>query len=119
MILDKVFLVNDHRASFNPTRHHVASDVGTGMKYLPPESYGMQGHLDSISTWTNTNLMKLNEAKCNYSIFTRTKDKFVTRLSMNDIVMDRTPYIKILGVWISEDLSWDKNCQEISKKACA
>ena len=63
--------------------------------------------------------MKLNEAKCNYLVFTRTKDKFITRLSMNNIVMDRTPFIKILGVWISDDLSWDKNCQEICKKAYA
>ena len=63
--------------------------------------------------------MKLNEAKCNYLVFTRTKDKFITRSSMNDIVMDRTPFIKILGVWISEDLTWDKNCKEICKKAYA
>ena len=31
--------------------------------------------------------------------------------------MERTPFVKILGVWISEDLSWDKNCKEICKKA--
>ena len=100
-------------------RHHVPSDVGTEMKYLPPENYNMQGHLDSISTWTSTNMMKLNEAKCNYLVFTRTKENFTTRLSMNNIVMERTPYTKILGVWISEDLSWDKNCKEICKKAYA
>ena len=29
------------------------------------------------------------------------------------------PSLVILGVWISEDLSWDKNCQEICKKAYA
>ena len=98
-------------------RQHVTADVGTDMKYLPPENYNMQGHLDDIATWTDTNLMKLNEAKCNYLVFTRSKEKFATRLSLNDIVMERTPFVKILGVWISEDLSWDKNCKEICKKA--
>ena len=63
--------------------------------------------------------MKLNEAKCNYLIFTRTKENFETRLSINDVVMDRISVTKILGVWISEDLSWDKNCQAICKKAYA
>ena len=54
-------------------RQHVASDIGTNMKFLPPEKYPMQGHLDYISSWTDRNLMKLNEAKCNYLVFTRTK----------------------------------------------
>ena len=100
-------------------RQHVASDIGTDMKFLPPEKYSMQGHLDYISSWTDDNLMKLNEAKCNYLIFTRTKENFETRLSINDVMMDRISVTKILGVWISEDLSWDKNCQAICKKAYA
>ena len=45
-------------------RQHVA--FGTDMKFLPSEKYSMQGHLDYISSWTDNNLMKLNEAKCNY-----------------------------------------------------
>ena len=63
--------------------------------------------------------MKLNEAKCNYLVFTRTKENFGTRLAINDVVMNRISVTKILGVWISEDLSWNKNCQEICKKAYA
>ena len=79
----------------------------------------MQGHLDYISSWTDRNLMKLNEAKCNYLVFTRTKENFGTRLAINDVVMNRISVTKILGVWISEDLSWNRNCQEICKKAYA
>merc|ERR1712243_537924 len=89
------------------------------MKFLPPSNYPMQGHLDNISTWTDRHMMKLNEAKCNYLIFSRTKQNFSTRLSVNNVLMDRLSVTKILGVWISEDLSWDKNCQEICKKAYA
>ena len=29
----------------------------------------------------------------------------------------RLPAIKLLGLWLTEDLSWDRNCQEICKKA--
>ena len=37
---------------------HVASDIATDMKYLPPQTYNTQSHLDQISDWTENNLMK-------------------------------------------------------------
>ena len=61
--------------------------------------------------------MKLNEAKCNYLVFSRSQENFATRLSVNNRVIDRLSVTKILGVWISEDLSWSRNCQEICKRA--
>ena len=60
--------------------------------------------------------MRLNEAKCSYMIFTRSSD-FATRLTLNGNHLDRTKVTKLLGLWISEDLSWSRNCQEICKKA--
>ena len=81
-------------------RQHVASDIGTNMKFLPPEKYPMQGHLDYISSWTDRNLMKLNEAKCNYLVFTRTKKNVGTRRAINDVVMNRISVTKILGVCV-------------------
>ena len=61
--------------------------------------------------------MKLNEQKCNYMIFSRSQSKFATRLKINDINLDRIQSTKVLGVWVSEDLSWAKNCQEICRKS--
>ena len=61
--------------------------------------------------------MKLNEAKSKFMIFTRTKEDFTTRLSINDVNLDRVSVSQLLGVWISEDLSWAKNCQQICRKA--
>ena len=77
----------------------------------------MQASLNQIAEWTNTNLMQLNEAKCNYMIFSRSKTGFVTRLKVNGHKMDHLSVTKLLGVWISEDLSWSKNCKEICRKA--
>ena len=50
---------------------HVASDIGLGQKYAPSESYPMQDQLNNIANWTEENLMKLNEQKCNYLIFSK------------------------------------------------
>ena len=96
---------------------HVASDVGINQVYLPPETYDTQEHLNKISSWTHENLMQLNESKSKYMIFTRAKTDFMTRLTLNNKKLDQVNSVKILGVWISDDLSWTKNTQEIIKKA--
>ena len=96
---------------------HIPSDIATDQLYLPPESFQTQGHIDQISDWTQTNLMKLNTLKSNYMIFTRSKEPFATRLSMNGDKLERVTVTKLLGVWISEDMSWSRNCQEICRKA--
>ena len=97
--------------------NHVASDIATNSKYLPPDKYSTQTHIDHIANWTDLNLMKLNETKCKYMIFSRSKEKFTTRLKVNGENLERISAIQLLGVWISEDLTWDKNCREICQKA--
>ena len=98
-------------------RFHVASDIGIDQLFLPPENFQTQTHLDEITQWTTDNLMKLNEAKSSYMIFTRTKSNFVTRLNLNGIKLDQMNTSKLLGIWLTEDLSWDRNTQEICKKS--
>ena len=98
-------------------QQHVASDIGIQDKFLPPESYEMQDKIDKISDWTAANLMRLNPKKCNYMIFSRSKDNIATRLKIGDSVLERKPAQKILGMWVSADLSWSQHCQEICKKA--
>ena len=96
---------------------HVASDIGIDQLYLPASSYPTQQHLDSISSWTDANLMRLNAAKSNYMIFSRTKLEFTTRLFLNGTKLDQINVTKLLGIWISEDLGWSKNTKEICIKA--
>ena len=61
--------------------------------------------------------MKLNEDKCNYMVFSRAQEDFVTRLTVNNTKLDQVHVSKILGVWVSQDLSWDKNTTEMCKRA--
>ena len=96
---------------------HVASDVGIGEQFLPSTRFGTQHSLDSIAQWTSDNLMRLNEAKCNYMVFSRSKTQFATRLHINNNTLERVSVSKMLGVWISEDLSWARNCKEICQRA--
>ena len=91
----------------------MASDIATDSQYLPPDAYSTQTNIDQIANWTDMNLMKLNEAKCKYMIFSRSKENFTTRLKINGENLERISAIQLLGVWITEDLSWDKNLQTV------
>ena len=82
----------------------VPSDIGVDQLYLPSEEFATQSCLDEISHWTQDNLMKLNEKKCNYMIFSRSETDFSTRLHINGHLLERVPSVKLLGMQISEDL---------------
>jgi hypothetical protein len=94
----------------------VASDIGVDQLYLQASSYPTQDKLNYITNWTNENLMRLNESKCYYMMFSMTNENFNTRLKINDSYLEKVGVTKILGLWISEDLSWDRNVKETMSK---
>ena len=50
-------------------------------------------------------------------VISRKKDNFATRLKLDNKTVDRQTEIRHLGVWLREDMSWEKNISEICKKA--
>ena len=97
--------------------NQVASDIGIDDMFLPPDSYPTQSNLNTISKWTEENLMQLNEDKCNYMVFSRSETKISTRLSINNTNLERISATKLLGVWLTDDLAWSRNCKEICIKS--
>ena len=79
----------------------------------------MQGKLNQISKWTEDNLMKINTSKTNYMIFTRSRANFATRLNVGNDYIEQVSEVKLCGVWLTENLKWDKNTREITRSAFA
>jgi hypothetical protein len=50
-------------------------------------------------------------------ICSRSETDFATRLTLNNTKLDQIAVTKLLGVWISDDMSWSRNCKEICIKA--
>ena len=96
---------------------HVASDVGLDQLYLPAQGLVTQANLDEISRWTDDNLMQLKESKTNYTVFTRSRQDFATRLTVNGKFIERQKYVKLLGVWLQPDGGWEKQVKESCKMA--
>ena len=100
-------------------KQHVASDIGIDELYVPPSSIGTQDTLNKISDWTETNMMKLNKDKTNYMVFSRSDTEFATRLTIEGQTIDRVEEVKIVGVWLSTWLDWDRNTREVCRRAYA
>ena len=83
----------------------------------PAEKFQTQDNLKHIANWSERNKVKLNEQKCKYMVFTRSQEKFATRLKINDQTIEKIKANKLLGMWITEDLNWEQNTKEICRKA--
>ena len=95
----------------------VPSDIGIDQLYLPPDRFATQNNLDRIAAWTDDHLMKVNVDKTNYMVFSRTQSNFATRLSINNSKLDQLDEAKIVGVWLTSNMKWDKNTRELTRKA--
>ena len=98
---------------------HVASDIKLGDKFLPTHELQSQVNLDQIASWSDTNLMKLKESKTDYMVFTRARQPFSTRLTLNGKYIDKKEDSKCLGVWLQTNGRWDKNTRELCKSGYA
>ena len=84
---------------------------------MPAKKFKTQSYLESIQEWTDATLMKLNNKKCNYMVFSRSNTEFATRLTVNNTVIDRVEEQKVLGIWLSTYLDWQRNTDELCSKA--
>ena len=114
-ILELIFL-SDKLVGSN-FREYIASDIRIDHLHLPPEKFKSQKYLNEISSRTDANLIKLNKLKSNYIIFSRSKDKFDTRLFLNAEKLKRVSVTCVLGVWLQEDMKWEENTKQICVKA--
>ena len=73
----------------------------------------------NINTYASMRNMRLNEKKCKDMVinFLKYQPTVITPIQLNGIVIDRVSSYKLLGVIISNDLSWNEHCDSIHKKA--
>ena len=97
---------------------YVPSDIPLNYSLLPGNTTNTQSNLDTISRWTNSNQMRLNPQKSSYMVFSRSREQFVTRLTINNDKIDQKNVSRILGCWVDEDAGkWNTNTKELCKSA--
>ena len=63
--------------------------------------------------------MMLDEKKSQYIIFNRAQADFNTRLKLNDNNIEEVHKVRLLGVLLTDDLKFQKNTEDICKRAFA
>ena len=75
--------------------------------------------MTELHSWFTANKLTLNTDKSSFTIF-KTKQKVINDLPEHieflDFKIERTPYVKYLGVFIDENLTWDIHINEICTK---
>ena len=116
-VLEIVYLLNIGMASHN-IKLNVSSKIPIHNQFIPRDNLRTQEYVRSIETWTEQNKMILNPKKTKNQIFNfSTSNQFVTDIKMKNETLEIVEDAKLLGTIISSDLSWNKNTEEIVKKA--
>jgi hypothetical protein len=112
--LEIIYLINLGLSSYNVCLHVPSAHN----QVVSAENLLSQKHLKDINTWTKKKKMKLNEKKTKNLIFNFTKKyQFTTKLNVNNVNISLPNEAKLLGTVITDKLTWDRNTEEIVKKA--
>ena len=104
-------------SSYN-VRAHVANDIPVHNGFIAAKDLTTQANIDDIQEWTSNRKMRLNQKKSCAIIFNFTQNfQFTTRLTMEGKNLDIVEHTKLLGLIVSNDLSWSKNTQYLVKRA--
>ena len=114
-MLETVLLTNIGLASYN-FKNNVSSNLPYHNQIIPRDNLKSQQYLDSIQKWTEEKQMVLNEKKTKNIVFNFSKSKqFVTDLKLKDEKLEIVNETKLLGVFITSDLKWNKNTDYLIK----
>ena len=67
----------------------------------------LQADLNTLNWWSDNNALQLNPCKCQVMCITRRKIKPVPSYNVNNTILDTTDSLRLLGVTVSSDLSWN------------
>ena len=114
--IEVIYLLNVGLASYN-IQAHVPSDIPEHNQIIPNEHLESQKHLSKINEWTKAKKMKLNEKKTKNMVFNFSQKQFVTKMVVNNEKIETVKETMLLGTVITDNLTWDRNCEELTKKA--
>lgn len=86
--VEVINLITVGLSSYN-FKNHVASDIPVRGQYVDPEHLTTQKYINTLDTWSDSHLMKLNQVKTKIMLVNFTKKyQFVSRLKLKGSNID-------------------------------
>ena len=83
----------------------------------PDDAASLQADLNHLEAWSSTSGLAFNETKCKSQSITRKIKPIVSTYKLNNSTLETTDTERDLGVWVANNLTWNKQVHEQS--ACA
>ena len=88
-----------------------------GLK-LDPEKSKVYKEILNINKYAETNQMKINKSKSKFILFNPTNSyDFTPEFKLEETPLETVESMKLLGLVISNDLSWKENTENLTRKA--
>ena len=114
--LEVINLLSVGLTSLN-VKHQVPSDLPSHGQFIDSNKLLSQKYLTDLNSWSEDHQMVINQTKTKAMIFNFTKKyEFHTRLTLKNENIEIVDQIKLLGTTITNDLSWNQNCNELILK---
>ena len=115
--LEIINLISIGLSCYN-SKLQVPSDIAEHNQFIDSTKLKSQKYLESLSVWTDENLMKLNTKKSKFMTVNFTHNyQFNTRLSLNGTNLEEVNKTKLLGLVLQNDLKWHSNTESIVKSS--
>ena len=108
-------------ATYNPVTDHAlavkfADDLTKGFPlYKNSDNAYINSEHAAVNEWANSNKLNLNPEKSKSMVITHSKYINVNSVSLNDV--QDVEHMKLLGVTLSSNCTWNKHCQNIVSTA--
>ena len=97
---------------------HVSSEIPDHNQIIKKENLKMQSYINDLNEWTENNLMKMNAKKTKIQIFNFSKKyQFTTDIQLQNESLEIVDMKRILGVYLTSNLKWDKQVDVLIKSA--
>ena len=114
------FLGTINDASLNSNSHHwkYVDDLSLGETRVSHEPAQIGNDVTELVDWAEENHLHLNPKKCKQMQFCFMRDPpDYPVISINDSPLEVVDVTKILGVWVQNDLKWDRQVGEMISKS--
>ena len=114
--LEVINLLSIGLTSLN-VKKQVPSDLPIHGQFINSNQLLSQKYLQDLNQWSEDHQMIINQNKTKAMIFNFTQNhQFHTRLNLKNEYIEIVNKMKLLGTIISNDLSWDYNCEQLGTK---